>query len=138
MELLEDGGAAAGSSRMASRRLRLDIQVGGAAGRLCARGPGVFSEKGAGCLGKGRRHDSDGGRLGAGTDSVEGLARAACGAPNISSLARAGRRHGSRAAGEQVGRSRLGVSEGGRSRTHYLGWECRPAGQACAARGGAG
>ena len=44
MELLEDGGAAAGSSRMASRRLRLDIQVGGAAGRLCARKSGVFSE----------------------------------------------------------------------------------------------
>ena len=60
------------------------------------------------------------------------------GAPNISSLARAGRWRGSRAAEKQVGRSRLGACEGSRSRTHYLGWECRPAGEAGAQRGGAG
>ena len=52
--------------RRVRRRLpACTFQVVGAAGRLCARGPGVFSEKGAGWLGAGRHHDSDGGRLGA-------------------------------------------------------------------------
>ena len=101
----------------------------------CARVRSIFGE-GAGWLGAGRCHDSDGGRLGAGADSAEGRARAARCAPDISSLARAGRWHGSRVAGEQVGSG--GASEGGRSLTHYLGWKCRPAGGAGAARGGAG
>ena len=53
MELLEDAGAAAGSSRMASRRLRLEISSWRAAGRLCARGSGILSERARAGWGRG-------------------------------------------------------------------------------------
>ena len=52
------------------------FQVGGAAGRSCARGSSILGE-GAGLLGAGSCNDSDGGRLGAGADSAEGRARRA-------------------------------------------------------------
>ena len=64
MELLEDGGAAAGG-RFVADGLQEDsgwtFQVGGTAGILCACWSGVFS----GWVGAGRCHDSDAGRLGA-------------------------------------------------------------------------
>ena len=60
MELLKDGGAAAGSSRMASRKLRLGISSWGAGGYI-VRARSTLGA-GAGRLGAGRCHDSDAGR----------------------------------------------------------------------------
>ena len=117
------------------------FQAGGAAGWLCARGPGVFSEKGAGWLRAGRRHDSDGGRSGAGADSAEGRAREPAAARRaqhfkFSSGREVAREPGCGGAG-RLEPAREGLGRGA-VRGHYLGWKCRPAGEASAERGGAG
>ena len=102
------------------------FQVGGAAGRLCACRPGVFSEKGPGWL---RRQSAATTRMA--PKGGRGPPAAARRAQHFKfSSGREVARAGSRPAEEQVGRSRLGACEGGRSRTHYLGWESsRPPGR---------
>ena len=119
LELLEDGGAAAGSSRMASGKLRLDISSWRAGGRLCACGSRVLS---------GRARAAATTRMRAGWEPEP---RAARGAPIISSFTRAEGWLGSRGPREcgPGGAGSGGASEGGRSRTHYpeldtrSGWE---------------
>ena len=116
VELMEDGGAAAGSSWMASKKTqaahfklegrRVDcVRAGPEYSRRRARagwGQGAATTRMAAGWEPGRL----GRRAGAGRPPRRGT-------PNISSLTRAGRWRGSRAAEEQVGRSCSGRVRGG-------------------------
>ena len=101
---------------------------------MCTRIRNIIGE-GAGWLGAGLCHDSDGGRLGAGADSAEGRAPMF----KFSSGREVAREPGCGGAGRpeptREGRVR-GAVRG--PTTSDLGWKCRPAGEAGAARGGAG